>query len=195
MKDYVDVRTLVKKRDIDSANKTKEILAHLHDKLSRAAKLYIKADKEVAWFSIEKIDGLDTYAKISGRVVLEQGDVVATEDGPMVIDENNINSFQNVLTFYIPYELLDYGTHTEIYDHIMNIQKAAETMGPEEMFEYLRNANDLTTARLLSDDSLDAILDQVTRPERVEDFSTRSLSDEQITQVKALAEESKRRVN
>lgn len=183
MEDLLGIEVLLSKRDYDFQSFTKKIIDRFVEKLTRAAQVYLKTDRPIHWYSIDKLSKVPHYAVVVGNIEIRPGDVIKTADGEIVVDEATVRNYANTYRAYVPMKLLDEGTTTLLYKHLRDFSSISKMLSEEDLIKYLNAVGDINQAELINDPKHEKILDKMTKPLVVDGFDTETLSDDQILSI------------
>lgn len=188
--DEVTIQTLLEKREFDYLYFTKKVIARFSDNLTRAAQQYLKTDRSIMWWSVDRIVKLPKYVTVKGNVELYPGDLLKTATGEVVLTEDNVHEYVNTFHLIVPMALLDSGSATMLYKHIRDYHLIANALEGDDLVGYLNSLEDapVSEAELIKDPKHEKILEKITKPLSVDGFDTDGLSDEQVLNIRLFSD-------
>jgi hypothetical protein len=175
----ISIEAAIDKRDFDKKRLTERIFDVFREPLSDAARRLITLDREITWVSIERIPHTLGFVTLQGRVGLKVGDVISVEGKPLVIDDNNLDKYHNILNLTASMIVLESKDVNVIHEHLQFMLDVMKS-GQPQLLSDIMNGNVKTNADLLSNPEHKDILEKLTRPRYISGFDTVSMSPEQV---------------
>jgi len=158
------IQELLNERELEYKSFTKKLLELCEEKVIKALRYYTKSDRNI---SIKSIDFYPKNKKIVVFQVISEfviGDKIIASDGKQyVIDEDNIKKFTSeIINIVVPIDILDNGSHLEIYEKLKSFDYFIRKFGVEK-FNSCLDAG-ITDFDELVNDANEEILDKITDP-------------------------------
>lgn len=192
------ISSLLCKRDVDFDAITNNVIETIGINVIKAVQYFLNKVRQMRVVSLERMDVLPGFCMVKILMTPNVGDIVSTNKDQIVIDEENVNKFQQNIELMVSLKALDTNSPFVIYKSIRDINQIASSTKENVVEKLLKynsiplqedsiNVNVLETHILENPEFID-ILEILTKPQDISilGFNIDNLDKNQIINLKIL---------